>query len=106
MDRIEKLYQQIDSLDPFSEEHDAFTATILGGSQQLQFDSEGRVMLPKNLLDLAQIEDAAVFVGKGQTFEIWQPKAFEIYAAGARKLAGERRSHLRAQPYRKPGDEA
>src|SRR5687768_12823833 len=51
MDRIEKLHSQIETLDPFSEEHDAFAATILGGSQQLAFDGEGRVMLPKAMMD-------------------------------------------------------
>lgn len=103
MDRIEKLYSQMDDLDPFSEERDAFTATILGGSQQLAFDGEGRVMLPKTLLEGAKITDQAVFVGKGETFEIWQPKAFDAYMNEARKLAADRRSQLRA---RKTGDEA
>lgn len=106
MDRIEKLYAQIEELDPFSEERDAFEATILGGSQQLPFDGEGRVMLPESLLDLADISDRAVFVGKGETFEIWQPKAFEGYAKQARKLAADRRGHLRARRHSPRGDEA
>lgn len=105
MDRIEKLHSQIETLDPFSEEHDAFSSTILGGSQQLAFDGEGRVMLPKAMLDEAGIADQAVFVGKGQTFEIWEPKAFEKHMAEARKLAQERRSQLRAKP-KNTGDEA
>lgn len=107
MDRIEKLHTQIESLDPFSEERDAFATTILGGSQQLSFDGEGRVMLPDSLITLAGIKEIAVFVGKGETFEIWQPKAFEDYAQAARKLAAERRGHLRArQTPPKHGDEA
>jgi MraZ protein len=105
MDRIEKLHTQIETLDPFSEEHDAFSSTILGGSQQLAFDSEGRVMLPKSMLESSGISEQAVFVGKGQTFEIWEPKAFEEHMAVARKLAQERRSQLRARP-QKSGDEA
>lgn len=104
MERIEKLYAQMDNLDPFSEDRDAFAATILGGSQQLAFDGEGRVMLPKALLDDAGINESAVFVGKGETFEIWNPKAFDKYMAEAKKLAAARRSKLRAHP--KHGDEA
>lgn len=104
-DRIEKLHDQIESLDPFSEERDVFATTILGGSQQLGFDSEGRILLPEALMEIASIGDQAVFVGKGETFEIWQPKAYETYAAEARKLAAERRLHLRARPNR-TGDEA
>ncbi len=95
MDRIERLSESIDSLDPYSDERDAFAATILGGSVQLPFDSEGRVMLPESLLKEAGIDDTAVFVGKGATFEIWNPKEFETYAGKARDLAKRERASLR-----------
>ena len=77
IDRIRKLSGRIELLDPFSEERDAFATTILGGSQQLPFDGEGRVMLPEPLIELAGLADMAIFVGKGETFEIWEPRAFD-----------------------------
>ena len=97
MDRIEKLSSRLESLDPFSEERDAFAATILGGSVQLPFDGEGRVLLPESLIAQAELKDAAMFVGKGSTFEIWEPKTFQNYAARARKLALEKRLALRSE---------
>lgn len=106
MDRLEKLHAQIETLDPFSEERDAFSAVLMGGSQQLAFDGEGRVMLSKTMMDAAGITEQVVFVGKGETFEIWEPKAFEEYMAEARKVAAERRSQLRAGAKTKQGDEA
>lgn len=95
IDRISKLSERIEALDPFSEERDAFATTILGGSVQLPFDGEGRVMLPEHLIAFAGISEAAVFVGKGETFEIWEPKAFDNYAARAREIAREKRLRLR-----------
>lgn len=95
MSRIEKLSDGIDSLDPFSEERDAFATAVLGGSTQLQFDSEGRVSLPLDLLEESGIEEEVVFIGKGQTFEIWEPKAFEVYAKKAREEALAKRASLR-----------
>ncbi len=95
MSRIEKLSAGIDSLDPFSDERDAFATAVLGGSSQLQFDSEGRVTLPPELTESAGISEDVVFVGKGQTFEIWEPKKFEEYSAKARKMALEKRGALR-----------
>ncbi|MCE3233387.1 MAG: mraZ [Rickettsiaceae bacterium] len=95
MDRIERLSESIDSLDPYSDSRDAFAATILGGSLQLPFDSEGRVMLPEAILSEAGIDKKAVFVGKGATFEIWNPEAFEVYSAKARDLAKKERANLR-----------
>lgn len=95
--RIEKLSARIETLDPFSEERDAFATTILGGSMQLAFDGEGRILLPEALVDVAGITDAAVFVGKGETFEMWEPKTFAAHAARARDLAREKRLRLRSE---------
>jgi MraZ protein len=95
IDRIRKISESIDNLDPFSEERDAFAATVLGGSIQLTIDSDGRVILPQNLLQKSQIKDTAVFVGKGSTFEIWQPAKFEEYMAKAKVEAKEKRNLLR-----------
>jgi MraZ protein len=98
MSRIEFLSQNIDFLDPYSDERDAFATTILGGSVQLPFDTEGRVLLPEVLIEFAQLTEQACFVGKGATFEIWEPKAFEEYANRAREIAKNNRSTLRLQP--------
>ena len=95
MSRIEKLSNSIDSLDPFSEERDAFATAVLGGSSQLQFDSEGRVSLPPELLAATGIDEDVVFVGKGQTFEIWEPKKFAAYSKAARELALAKRGSLK-----------
>lgn len=85
IERIQKLSEAIDDLDPSSRERDAFAATILGGAAQLPFDSDGRVILPKNLMSFAKIKDRAVFIGKGQTFEVWEPKMFEEYMKRSRE---------------------
>lgn len=98
IDRIKLLSESIDGLDPFSEERDSFATAILGGSVQLSLDSDGRVIVPEKLLVKADIKDKAVFVGKGPTFEIWQPERFEDYAAKARQNAKEKRGLLRLNP--------
>jgi MraZ protein len=98
MSRIEKMYQRIEALDPFSEERDAFATAIMGGSVQLPFDGEGRVVLPESILAQAKITSAGIFVGKGETFEIWEPKAFREHEAASRELAKAKRGALRATP--------
>lgn len=87
IERIHRLSEMIDDLDPYSRERDAFAATILGGAAQLPFDADGRIILPKPLMDMAGIADRAIFIGKGQTFEIWEPKAFQTYMEKARESA-------------------
>ena len=76
-------------------ERDAFATAVLGGSTQLQFDSEGRVTLPEDLITNVGINEEVVFIGKGQTFEIWEPKKFEEYSKKAREVAQSKRASLR-----------
>jgi MraZ protein len=85
--RIEELSQIIEKLDPYSPERDAFETIILGGSTQLSFDGEGRVILPKELMDYASIDNQVSFVGKGQVFEIWNPEIFKKHSEKAKEIA-------------------
>lgn len=95
LDRIRKISDSIDVLDPFSEERDAFATAVLGGSFQLSIDSDGRIIVPGALLKKAKIKKQAVFVGKGPTFEIWEPNAFDKFMANAKKEARQNRKLLR-----------
>ena len=64
-DRIEKLSNTIDSLNPFEEKRDFFATSILSESEILQFDTEGRVSLSNKLLKHANIKNSILFVGLG-----------------------------------------
>ena len=48
---------------------------LVSEAQELQLDSNGRVLLPKVLLDKVGIKQDALFVGMEQTIEIWAPDA-------------------------------
>ncbi len=87
IDRIRKISESIDNLDPFSQDRDALATALLGGSFQLSIDADGRVILPDSLLKKAKIKNTAVFVGKGPTFEIWNPEKFEEYMSKSKKDA-------------------
>jgi len=91
-DRIEKLSVSIDSLSPFEEKRDFFATSILSESMNLQFDSEGRISLSIKLLKHAKIKNSMLFVGQGQTFQIWEPLAFEKFKVKARKKATTNRA--------------
>ena len=94
-DRIEKLSNTIDSLNPFEEKRDFFATSILSESINLQFDSEGRISLTPKLLKHAKIKNSMVFVGQGKTFQIWEPTIFEKFKVNARKKANLNRASLK-----------
>ena len=94
-DRIEKITQAIDSLNPFEEKRDFFATSILSESINLQFDSEGRISLTTKLLKHAKIKNSILFVGQGKTFQIWEPATFEKFKINARKKANINRASLK-----------
>tara|TARA_B100001057_G_scaffold186896_1_gene187692 strand:- start:121 stop:588 length:468 start_codon:yes stop_codon:yes gene_type:complete len=94
-DRIEKISNTIDSLNPFDEKRDFFATSVLSESINLQFDSEGRISLTTKLLRHAKIKNSMLFVGQGKTFQIWEPATFEKFRVNARKKANTNRASLK-----------
>ena len=93
--RIEKISESIDSLNPFEEKRDIFATSVLADSVNLQFDSEGRISIPKKLLTHAKIKETMLFVGQGKTFQIWEPRLFEKFKTQARRKANLNRASLK-----------
>jgi MraZ protein len=102
--RIERLSDSIDSLNPFEEKRDIFATSVLSESENLQFDSEGRISLSKKLLIHAKIMKTMLFVGQGKTFQIWEPKLFEKFKMKARKKANLNRASLKWESQFTRGD--
>ncbi|WP_417832151.1 division/cell wall cluster transcriptional repressor MraZ [Terasakiella sp.] len=86
--------------DFFSDDQDDLAAVILESASQLSFDTEGRVILPQELLEHAGITDQALFVGRGREILIWEPSAYEAHAkqAFSRAKAAKRTLKLRVSP--------
>ena len=93
--RMEALSEGIESFDPFSDESDDFTLAIMADSHPLAFDSEGRIVVPAALLAHAGITEQAAFVGRGKSFQIWEPAAFRVGQDEARKRARQNRKALK-----------
>ena len=100
-DRIEKISNTIDALNPFEEKKDYFATSILSESINLQFDTEGRISLTPKLLKHAKIKNSILFVGQGKTFQIWEPNAFEKFRALSRKKSNINRASLKWEEMRK-----
>ena len=94
-DRIEKILNAIDSLNPFEEKKDYFATSILSESVNLQFDSEGRILLTSKLLKHAKIRNSMLFVGQGKTFQIWEPTTFEKFRVTAKRKSNIHRASLK-----------
>ncbi len=92
---IEKFNEGLSGFDPLSDEHDEFSLVFMSGIVELSFDGNGRIILPQDLMNFAGITEYATFAGKGKTFQIWEPEAFEKELENARRKVKEKRSLLR-----------
>lgn len=95
IDWLQNLLDQMGKVDLFSDVHDDLSTTLFPDTKQLAFDGEGRIVLPEMLLAHAKLSEEAAFVGRGEIFEIWHPKAFAEHRAEARRRALEKGMTLR-----------
>ncbi len=95
LSRIEKIMETIDNLNPFEENRDIFSTSILANSQQLNFDPEGRVTLSEKLIEHTKVKEKILFVGQGKTFQMWEPSEFKKFSDEAKTKAKSERSNLK-----------
>jgi MraZ protein len=92
------LLREIDGLlcglSPYSEERDLFSTALIGTSEILKADSEGRVILTESLKTYATISNEVTFVGHGHKFQIWEPSRFRVHLDEARNRVRDLRKQL------------
>jgi MraZ protein len=98
------LLSEIDALlatmPAFSEPRDVFATALLGTSEVLRPDSEGRVILSETSRAFAGLTGEAVFVGQGHKFQIWAPDRFRAHLEEAKTRVRQLRADLGARAAR------
>jgi MraZ protein len=75
IERMQQMSAALEALSPYAPERAYFETAIFGTAQELQVDREGRCSLPRGLLDQVGIGLEVAFLGRGPTFQIWEPEA-------------------------------
>ena len=70
--------------DEVSPDEDLARLRAFSLSQQVQFEDTGRIVLPEDLREFAEIENEALMIGMGNTFQIWNPDVFLAQAGDER----------------------
>lgn len=58
----------------------AFENKFYAAMHRLSFDSAGRITLPETLCERFSLSGDVLLTGLGDSFQIWQPQAYEAYA--------------------------
>ena len=84
----------IANFEPFSEDHELLSTTLIGDSEILRIDQDGRVVLTETIKAHAGIGDRVTFVGQGYKFQIWEPERFAAYREEAKNRLRDLRKRL------------
>lgn len=92
------IRQSLSQFEPFSEEHEQLSTTLIGESEILKLDQDGRAVLTSTIMERAGVTDRVTFVGQGFKFQIWEPERFQAYREEAKERVRELRARLGAKP--------
>ena len=67
----------------------AFARLMLGGAMEVDFDNQGRIMLPEYLRKFAGLNKNLVIAGLYDRLEIWDETAWNKYKKGAEKKSAD-----------------
>lgn len=101
---MQELSDKIGQLEFFSEEQDDLTALVFASAHQLNWDAEGRVTLPEALISSAGVTDRIVFVGRGRTFQLWEPEKFVAHKQQVESRVRQQPRTVRMAPLAGPTD--
>jgi MraZ protein len=83
----DKILPMASQFDEESEEGIYQMQNILASCQHLRLDNQGRVNIPTEFLQGAQIEKEIRYVGMGDFFDIWNPETNDKFQATLRNVA-------------------
>ena len=90
----EAIRASLANFEPFSEDHEFLSTTLIGESEVLKVDSEGRVVLTDTIREHAGLGERVTLVGQGYKFQLWEPDRFVQYREEAKNRLRDLRRRL------------
>ncbi len=79
MDRWSEMEEEIESLNMYNREARDFVRRIMMWADEASLDGQGRITIPKPLVEFGNISDRALILGAFDHIEIWDPDSFDNY---------------------------
>jgi MraZ protein len=73
---LEQTIRQLSTTDP---KHRYYMRMLLEKASESQLDGQFRIVIPKDLLDFAKIDNEVLIIGVLERIEVWDPKVYEEY---------------------------
>jgi MraZ protein len=79
LDHWERLEQQMSGLNTYKADARHFVRLVMMWAEEVSLDAQGRIGVPKQLLEFAGIDDRALIIGSLNHIEIWNPETFSSH---------------------------
>jgi MraZ protein len=74
--KLERLLEKEETNPDAQLDHEQRNLMAFAASEEVPSDSSGRIVLPPMMRRKGQIDDLALFLGTGETFQVWNPGLF------------------------------
>lgn len=74
-------------INPYNREHNVFLREFYRGTAEVSLDANGRLLLPRRLLDLVGVSKEVVIAGMGDRIELWAKDRYQAAQVGPTDLA-------------------
>ncbi|PID58164.1 MAG: division/cell wall cluster transcriptional repressor MraZ [Ignavibacteriae bacterium] len=75
----ELVQSKLNRLNSFDPEEARFLRMFLQQAAEDKLDSQARLLIPKNLIEYAEIGKEVLIIGANKKIEIWNPKIYDEY---------------------------
>ena len=101
MEEWDRTSADVRRLSRFDPDNVEFIRRFLNGATPVELDANGRVLIPKTLMDYAQLGKDIVFAGMGDRIEIWSETLYKRALGGkvdfkslaAKVMVGDRKTN-------------
>jgi MraZ protein len=81
----ERRVQSLVDISPLEEEQLNKRRFVFASATYSEIDDQGRFVIPKNLLQYAQLTEEITIIGVGDHFEVWNTKLWMAYVSKSRR---------------------
>jgi len=74
--KLERLAEKEETVGGSELDYARRALMAFGATEEVPYDSSGRIVLPPMMRRKGGIEELALFIGTGETFQLWNPSAF------------------------------
>ncbi len=81
LDHWQRVEEELSELNTYKAESRNFVRLVMMWAEEVSLDAQGRIGMPRQLLEFAGIEERALIIGSLNHIEIWNPDTFATHLA-------------------------